>query len=86
MDPIIWLIGGMIGAALIILYYVLSTVFKAVPEEDRGYMDPLPPLVRLIWPMILFLEYHVTSRVESSKLEKMTTKAESQWRFISDDG
>jgi len=74
MDPIIWLIGGLIGTAMILLYYVLSAVFRAVPEEDRGYMDPLPPLVRLIWPLILFMEYHVTSRLESSKLEKMTTR------------
>jgi len=74
MDPIIWLIGGLIGTALILLYYVLSTVFRAVPEEDRDYMDPLPPLVRLIWPMVLFLEYHITSRLDSAKLEKMTTR------------
>jgi len=74
MEPIFWLIGLLIGSALILFYYVASTVASEVPDEDRGYMDPLPPLVRLLWPAVLFVEYHVTSHAESAKLEKMTTR------------
>ncbi len=72
MDSIIWLIGGLLGTALVLFYYVVSTVFRVVPEEDRTYMDPLPRLVRLLWSLVLFLEYHVTSNIESGKLESMT--------------
>jgi tight adherence protein C len=74
MNPIVWLIGGLIGSALILLYYILSTLARAVPEEDRGYMDPLPPLIKLIWPLVLLLEHHVTSHLESAKLTKVTTR------------
>ncbi len=31
-------------------------------------------LGRLIWPLVLFLEYHVTSKIDSEKLEKMTNR------------
>ena len=74
MEPIAYLIGGLIGISLILVYYVVTTVFRQVPQEDRDYMDPLPPLVRLIWGLVLFFEHHVTSRIDSSKLEKMTNQ------------
>ena len=70
--PII--IGFSISFALVIIYYIFTSVTKVVPAEDRNYMDPLPPLVRLIWPMILLLEYHVTSKISAEKLEKVTTR------------
>ena len=68
------MIGGLIGISLILVYYVVTTVFREVPKEDRDYMDPLPPLVRMIWGLVLFFEHHVTSRIDSSKLEKMTNQ------------
>lgn len=71
MDAIVWLIGGMFGISMVLLYHVVRTLFGAIPQEDRGYMDPLPPLVRLLWPPVLFLEYHVTSRMDSGRLERM---------------
>ena len=74
MEPIAYLIGGLIGISVILVYYVVTTVFRQVPKEDRDYMDPLPPLVRLIWGLVLFFEHHVTSRFDSSKLEKMTNQ------------
>ena len=74
MEPIAYLIGGLIGISVILVYYVVTTVFRQVPQEDRDYMDPLPPLVRLIWGLVLFFEHHVTSRIDSSKLEKMTNQ------------
>ena len=74
MEPIAYLIGGLIGISLILVYYVVTTVFREVPKEDRDYMDPLPPLVRMIWGLVLFFEHHVTSRFDSSKLEKMTNQ------------
>ena len=74
MEPIPIIIGFSISFALVIIYYIFTSVTKVVPAEDRNYMDPLPPLVRLIWPMILLLEYHVTSKIGAEKLEKVTTR------------
>lgn len=70
MEPIALAIGFSVGISLVLIYHVMTSVAKEVPKEDREYMDPLPPLVRLIWPLILLLEYHVTSNFSSEKLEK----------------
>jgi len=74
METLPIIIGFSISFALVIIYYIFTSVTKVVPAEDRNYMDPLPPLVRLIWPMILLLEYHVTSKIGAEKLEKVTTR------------
>jgi len=74
MDPTVWLIGGLFGAATAMAWYVVRTLVSEIPAEDRSYMDPLPGLVRLLWPAVLFLEYHATSRMDSSRLEKMTQR------------
>jgi tight adherence protein C len=30
-----------------------------VPDEDRAYLDPLPKLLRLVWPLIRLVDYHL---------------------------
>jgi tight adherence protein C len=32
---------------------------SAVPEEDREYLDPLPKALRMLWPVIRFVDYHI---------------------------
>ncbi|MGR8919408.1 MAG: type II secretion system F family protein [Gammaproteobacteria bacterium] len=41
-----WLISG---ACFMLLVFWVNTLIE---EEDRAYMDPLPPLLKLIWPFI----------------------------------
>lgn len=74
MNSTYWVIGLMIGSSLILFYYVLSSLAKEPPKDDRSYMDPLPRLTRLIWPVVLFLEFYFTSKLKSEQLEKMTNR------------
>ncbi|MDP2369505.1 type II secretion system F family protein [Rhodoferax sp.] len=30
-----------------------------MPDEDREYLDPLPKVLRLMWPLIRLVDYHV---------------------------
>ncbi|MES2772273.1 MAG: type II secretion system F family protein [Pseudomonadota bacterium] len=57
-------------SALLLLGYAISRLKKEIPSEDRQYMDPLPPLLRLCWPIIRFLEYHLCARIPSAALER----------------
>jgi tight adherence protein C len=64
----------MIGAIALIVLYVYSTLSSAVPEDDRQYMDKLPPALRLMWPLVRLIDFHLTSRISLEKLEKTNTK------------
>jgi len=68
------LIGLMFGAAVLLAIYASSKLKAEVPTEDREYMDPLPPLLRLVWPMVRFLEYHVCAFIPSAALERTHEK------------
>lgn len=63
-------IGCMFGISIWLAMTSVSTLKEEVPEEDREYMDPLPPLLKFIWPLITFIEYHLTARFPPDWLEK----------------
>lgn len=64
------IIGIAIGVTILLTTYSLSKLKSEVPLEEREYMDPLPPILRMAWPIITFIEYHFCSRLPSSWLEK----------------
>ena len=71
---VVWILSAMIGAITVIVLYVYSTLSSAVPDEDRQYMDKLPPALRLVWPLVQILDFHLTSRISLEKLERTNTK------------
>lgn len=71
---VVWILAAMIGAIALIVLYVYSTLSSAVPDDDRQYMDKLPPALRLMWPLVRILDFHLTSRISLDKLEKTNTK------------
>jgi len=68
------LVGISVGVTILLVSYSLSKLKAEVPSEEREYMDPLPPLLRMTWPAITFLEYHFASRLPSSWLESAHKK------------
>lgn len=65
------IIGCMIGLSFWLAMTSIGTLKGEVPQEDREYMDPLPPMLKLVWPLIIFIEYHLTARFPPDWLEKM---------------
>lgn len=63
-------IALLIGGAVLIFAVGLPKLKSEVPDEDRAYMDPLPPLLKLSWPLVRFLEYHLCQFVPADSLEK----------------
>lgn len=63
------MIGLMVGGAVLLAFQAIGSLTAEVPDEDREYMDPLPPMLNLAWPVISFLEYHITCRFPPDKLE-----------------
>lgn len=50
--PLPWVIMAAWAASGTCLVLLVSWVNSLVEEEDRAFMDPLPPLLRLVWPFI----------------------------------
>jgi len=73
-DWIIFVIGLLFGFCTLLMLYALTRLRQEVPQEDREYMDALPPILRLIWPLVRFLEYHVTSFMPAAALERTHEK------------
>lgn len=67
---IVIFIAALVAGAFLLVFYSLNRLQSEIPDEDREYMDPLPPLLRLVWPLIRFLEYHVCAFVPSPALER----------------
>jgi len=63
------LIGLLVGASVMLAFRSFSALRSEVPSEDREYMDPLPPMLNLVWPLITFIEYHLTARFPPDWLE-----------------
>ncbi len=59
-------------SSLIVLYAIYG-FFTSVPAEDREYRDPLPFLLRLVWPLIQLLDYFAFSRLTEKQLKATHT-------------
>lgn len=66
---IIALIGACVGLSVSLAAFSVGKLKSEVPSEDREYMDPLPPILRLLWPLVRLVEYHVTSFFPGAWLE-----------------
>jgi tight adherence protein C len=62
-------IGALVGISVLLIFWSLRSLKSEVPQEDREYMDPLPPMLKLAWPAITFLEFHLTARFPPDWLE-----------------
>jgi tight adherence protein C len=41
-----------------LLIYSTTRLTRAVPNENRDYLDPLPKSLRTVWPAVQFVEHH----------------------------
>ena len=66
---IVLVIAVLFGVAVLCFVYALGRLRHEVPREDRAYLDPLPPILRMAWPLVRFLEYHVGRFLPAKALE-----------------
>ena len=55
--PMPILVAGCTGLSVICIYLLIHWVYGLIEEEDRTYMDPLPPLLKFIWPLIQIIAH-----------------------------
>lgn len=59
----IFILGGCAALSSMALFYCLVLLHEEVPEDEREFMDPLPPLLSFIWPLVRLIAYHLVSRI-----------------------
>ncbi|MDR2689909.1 MAG: type II secretion system F family protein [Azoarcus sp.] len=72
----IWLICGLLGGAILLVFWLTGEELDELSEEDREYKDPLPPFMRVIWPVVrwadkriaIFVPYTLREGVEKRLL------------------
>jgi tight adherence protein C len=61
------LVSLLVGVAFVVFAFAVlfssRRLKQEVPEEDREYLDPLPKVLRMLWPVVRFVDYHVCQRV-----------------------
>lgn len=72
--PLPWVImiaWGLSGTCFMLLVFWLNSL---VEEENRAYMDPLPPLLKLVWPFIRIIDNFVCSFLPYEYMEHTETR------------
>lgn len=75
MDQIL-LYGSALFAGLSVAAFVLLSAYIDIyiPEEDRSYMDPLPPGLRILWGPIQILAYYLVPNFSVTYLDNVEKK------------
>ena len=64
---LILFIAAFLSVALFII--AARNIKSAVPDSDRDYMDPLPPMLRMIWPLVRMWAFFVGERFPTDVLD-----------------
>lgn len=63
-----------IGIAIFLYLLGGKAVKDGTPKDDREFMDPLPPILRLIWPLVGLAAHYIGERLSIEYLEKSRTR------------
>jgi len=62
------------GVGITLASFLLLRSFRhlagAVPHEDRAWLDPLPPLLRVVWPLVNFVAHHGAPHFSAALVER----------------
>ncbi|MDR2452001.1 MAG: type II secretion system F family protein [Candidatus Accumulibacter sp.] len=55
----IWTACALLAGAILIFFWLVNQEADDLSEEDRAYKDPLPPFMRLIWPLVRWADKRI---------------------------
>lgn len=71
---VLYAAGAATGLSLVMFMLVIYRINASVPEEDRAFMDPLPPGLKLFWPVIRIVAYYLVSFFPYEYVERMEAR------------
>jgi tight adherence protein C len=67
-------IGSCAAASVFLSLMTIMQLNRSVPEEDREFMDPLPPLIGFIWPLVRIIAYYGCTRIPFGYLRNVENR------------
>lgn len=74
MFDLLTLIGVLLAFAILLVFASFFQIKKQIPQDNREYMDPLPLLMRLFWPLIRLLAHYIGDHLGVEYVEKSKNK------------
>lgn len=68
------LIAVLVGLSFAALLVALRNIRASIRTDDRTFLDPLPPVLRLIWPLVNLLVQHLGDYVPVEQVEQTRLK------------
>lgn len=65
-----WIAILAISLSIVAISYSIYAIRSELPGEDRTYKDPLPRLIRMIWPLVRVFAHNFGERLPADFLEK----------------
>jgi len=59
----ILLICGLLVSSILIVFWLANQEYEDLGEEDREYKDPLPPFLKLVWPLVRWADRRIAAYV-----------------------
>lgn len=70
MSWMIILVALMAVGAVMLVMFAVRGMLQQVPQSDRDYQDPLPRMLRLLWPVVVAATHAVGPRLKAAQLER----------------
>jgi len=64
----------LIALACLLTIVSFFQIKQQIPQDSREYMDPLPALMRIFWPIIRLLAYYIGDHLSVEYVEKSKNK------------
>ena len=71
MDLIYLLAIVLTGASVFIWIIFFGSATDEIEETDRSYMDPLPPMLKMLWPFVLLIANTLVNFFSNAYLDKV---------------
>lgn len=68
------IICALIGGAILIIFWLANQEYEELAIEDRIYKDPLPPFLRLVWPVVRWADRRIAVFVPKSLHKQVERK------------
>ncbi len=65
------LFGLCVTASVLLTFMTVMQLSRAVPEDDREFMDPLPFVLRSVWPLVRIIAYYCCTRIPYAYLKNI---------------